>query len=39
MPRRFIAAGCDTVSGMGYSLHSFPKDDTEVDKCCKEATS
>ena len=28
MPRRCVAAGCDTVSGMGYSLHSFPKDDT-----------
>ena len=28
MPRRCIAAGCDTTSGMGYSLHSFPKDET-----------
>ena len=28
MPRRCVAAGCDTVSGMGYSLHSFPKDET-----------
>ena len=28
MPRRCVAAGCDTISGMGYSLHSFPKDDT-----------
>ena len=28
MPRRCIAAGCNTSSGMGYSLHSFPKDET-----------
>ena len=28
MPRRCVAAGCDTTSGMGYSLHSFPKDET-----------
>ena len=28
MPRCCVAAGCDTVSGMGYSLHSFPKDET-----------
>ena len=28
MPRRCIAAGCNTTSGMGYSLHSFPKDET-----------
>ena len=27
MPRRCIAAGCDTVSGKGYSFHKFPKDD------------
>ena len=28
MPRCCVAAECDTVSGMGYSLHSFPKDET-----------
>ena len=28
MPRRCVAAGCNTTSGMGYSLHSFPKDET-----------
>ena len=28
MPKRFVAAGCDTVGGMGYSLRSFPKDET-----------
>ena len=28
MPRRCVATGCDTTSGMGYSLHSFPKDET-----------
>ena len=28
MPRHCVAAGCNTVSGMGYSLHSFPKDET-----------
>ena len=27
MPRRCIAASCDTVSGKGYSFHKFPKDD------------
>ena len=26
MPRRCIAAGCNTVSGEGYSLHAFPRD-------------
>ena len=26
MPRRCIAAGCDTISGKGYSFHKFPKD-------------
>ena len=26
MPRRCIAAGCNTVSGDGYSLHAFPRD-------------
>ena len=26
MPRRCIAAGCNTVSGEGYSLHVFPRD-------------
>ena len=28
MPRRCIAAGCDTVSGKGYSFHKFPKNET-----------
>ena len=28
MPRCCVAAGCNTVSGMGYNLHSFPKDET-----------
>ena len=28
MPKRCVAAGCDTVGGKGYSLHSFPKDET-----------
>ena len=28
MPRRCVAAGCNTTSGMGYSLHSFTKDET-----------
>ena len=28
MPRHCVAAGCDTISCMGYSLHSFPKDNT-----------
>ena len=27
MPRRCIAAGCNTASGQGYSLHEFPRDD------------
>ena len=27
MPRRCIAAGCNTVSGEGYSLHEFPRED------------
>ena len=26
MPRRCVAAGCNTVSGDGYSLHAFPRD-------------
>ena len=26
MPRRYVAAGCNTVSGDGYSLHAFPRD-------------
>ena len=26
MPRRCVAAGCNTASGEGYSLHSFPRD-------------
>ena len=26
MPRRCMAAGCDTKSEMGYSLHGFPRD-------------
>ena len=24
MPRHYVAAGCDIVSSVGYSLHSFP---------------
>ena len=28
MPRCCITVGCNTSSGMGYSLHSFPKDKT-----------
>ena len=28
MPRRCVAAGCNTTSRMGCSLHSFPKDET-----------
>ena len=27
MPRRCIAAGCDSVGGKGSSLHKFPKDE------------
>ena len=27
MPRRCTAAGCDTRSGLGYSLHGFPQDE------------
>ena len=27
MPRRCVAAGCDTKSGMGYSLHLFPQNE------------
>lgn len=26
MPRRCVAAGCNTTSGLGYSLHGFPRD-------------
>ena len=26
MPRRCVAAGCNTSSGEGYSLHAFPRD-------------
>ena len=28
MPTCCIAAGCDTVSGKGYSLHKFPRDES-----------
>ena len=28
MPRRCVAAGCDSISGKGYSFHKFPKDET-----------
>ena len=28
MPKHCVAAGYDTVGGMGYSLHSFQKDET-----------
>ena len=27
MPRRCVAAGCNTSSGEGYSLHAFPRDE------------
>ena len=27
MPRHCVAAGCDTKTGMGYSLHGFPQDE------------
>ena len=27
MPRCCVATGCDTKSGMGYSLHGFPQDE------------
>ena len=27
MPRRCVAADCNTKSGMGYSLHGFPQDE------------
>ena len=27
MPRRCIAAGCDSVGGKGCSLHKFPQDE------------
>ena len=27
MPRRCVAAGCDTKSGMGHSLHGFPQNE------------
>ena len=27
MSKRCVAAGCDTKSGMGYSLHGFPQDE------------
>ena len=26
MPRRCVAAGCNTKSGEGYSLHGFPRE-------------
>ena len=28
MPTRCVAAGCDTVSGKGYSLHKFPRNES-----------
>ena len=28
MPRRCVSAGCDSVSGKGYSFHKFPRDKT-----------
>ena len=28
MPRCCVAAGCDSISGKGYSLHKFPKDES-----------
>ena len=27
MPRHCVTAGCDTKSGMGYSLHGFSQDE------------
>ena len=27
MSKHCVAAGCDTKSGMGYSLHGFPQDE------------
>ena len=33
MPRRCVAANCDTESGQGYSLHEFPIDDAQT--CAK----
>ena len=33
MPRRYVAAGCDTKSGMGYSLPGFPQDEVLQKKC------
>ena len=32
MPRRCVSAGCDTISGMGYCLDSFQKDNTVIRK-------
>ena len=28
MPRCCVAAGCDSISGKGYSFHKFPRDKT-----------
>ena len=28
MPRRCVAAGCDSGSGKGYNFHKFPRDET-----------
>ena len=28
MPRRCVAAGCDTISGKGCSFHKFPKNES-----------
>ena len=33
MPRRCVAANCNTESGQGYSLHQFPIDDAQT--CAK----
>ena len=27
MPRHCVTAGCDSISGKGYSFHKFPKDE------------
>ena len=35
MPRRCIAAGCDSVGGKGCSLHKFPQDEAIKKKWIK----
>ena len=36
MPKRCVAAGCDTKSGMGYRLHGFPQDEPLQKKWVQE---